>query len=125
MRNQELCDRTKQFALRIIRVVDSLPRSSAGEIIGRQLLKAGTSVAANYRASQRARSRAEFRAKLGIVEEEADESCFWLDLIMDAGLIKASRVASLRQEAHEITAIVVASLRTAKQRSRNSERQGN
>jgi four helix bundle protein len=120
-----LIDRTKRFALRVIRVVDSLPRSSAGEVIGRQLLKAGTSVAANYRAAQRARSRAEFRAKLGIVEEEADESYFWLDLIIDAGLIKASRVAPLRQEAHEITAIIVASLRTAKQRSRSSEKNGN
>jgi four helix bundle protein len=119
-----LIERTKRFALRVIRLVDTLPRTSAGEIVGRQLLKAGTSVAANYRAAQRARSRAEFRAKLGIVEEEADESYFWLDLIMDAGLIRPSRVAPLRQEAHEITAIVVACLRTAKQRSQTATRDG-
>src|SRR3989442_1888549 len=87
---RDLRERTKAFALDIVRLVQGLPRDRAADVIGRQLLRAGTSVAAtNYRSARRARSRREFLAKLGIVEEEADESAFWLDLLTEAGLVEA------------------------------------
>jgi four helix bundle protein len=111
---EDLRTRTKRFALSIIRLVGSLPRDMAVQEIGRQLLRSGTSVAANCRASRRGRSTAEFIAKLGIVEEEADESCLWLELLSDAGLAPQEQLAPLLEEANEIVAIVVASLRTAK-----------
>lgn len=114
MTEKELLQRTKAFSLRIIRLVDALPKTNAGTVIGRQLLRCGTSVAANYRAACRGRSKAEFIAKLGIVEEESDESCFWLELVVDAGLLPTDRVGALLQEAREITAIVVASRKSAK-----------
>lgn len=106
--------RTKQFALRIIRLVDSLPNKRAATVIGEQLLRSATSVGANYRAAQRARSRAEFRAKLGIVEEEADESVYWIELLMESGLVKQELLEDLHREANEITAMVVASIRTSR-----------
>jgi four helix bundle protein len=83
--NKNLKERTKQFALKIIRLVALLPRTMEAEIIGRQLLKAGTSVGANYRESNRSRSKAEFRAKIGIVEQEAYESLYWLELLKETG----------------------------------------
>ena len=82
---RDLKERTKTFALSILRLVDDLARSRASDVIGRQLLRAATSVAANYRSARRARSRKEFLAKMGIVEEEADESAFWLELMLEAG----------------------------------------
>ena len=106
--------RTKTFAIEIIRLVESLPRGRSAEIIGRQLLRSGTSVAANYRAARRARSRKEFLAKLGIVEEEADESCFWLELLADAGLSPSADTARLRNEADQLVAITISSIRTAR-----------
>ena len=90
---RDLKERTKAFALAIVRLVDDLARSPATDVIGRQLLRAATSVAANYRSARRARSRKEFLAKLGIVEEEADESAFWLELVLEAGLVSSAAAA--------------------------------
>jgi len=117
MNDAELKQRTKQFALRVIRLADSLPRKLSAEVLGRQLLRSGTSVAANYRSACRARSHADFIAKMGIVEEEADESALWLELLSDAGLVSASKLQNLSQEADALTAIAVASIRTARRRS--------
>ncbi len=114
MNEKDLIDRTKQFALRVIKLVEALPRTLAGRTIGGQLIRSGTSVAANYRAACRARSKAEFISKLGIVEEEADESAFWLEMIIDANLMKTSLVEDLQKEASEITAIIASSRKTAK-----------
>jgi four helix bundle protein len=111
---EELKQRTKTFALRAIKLVEALPRSRTAEVIGRQLLRSATSVGANYRAAGRGRSRAEFVAKLGIVEEEADESIYWLELVVEASLLPAKQVDALLQEAHELTAIFTAMGRTAK-----------
>ncbi len=113
---EALKDRTKQFALRIIRVIRSMPAGSEGRIIGNQLLRSGMSVAANYRAVCRARSRPEFLAKLAIVIEEADESAFWLELLVDAGLIPDRKLKDLRSEANQLVAIFNASRTTAKKR---------
>lgn len=114
MNDTELKQRTKDFALRIVRLTDALPHGRASDVLGRQLLRSATSVAANYRAACRARSRSDFVAKMGIVEEEADESGFWLELLREAGLAPAQRLDSLRQEASELTAIAVSSIRTAR-----------
>jgi four helix bundle protein len=115
MTEDELKQRTKAFALRIIRLVEALPRSPTAEVLGRQLLRSATSVAANYRSACRAKSKADFIHKMGTVEEEADESLFWLELIAESGLTRAARLGALRQEADELTAIFTASGRTAKQ----------
>jgi four helix bundle protein len=106
--------RTFEFSTRCAHLVEALPTGRVGEVIGKQLLRSATSVGANYRAARRARYRAEFIAKLGIVEEEADETAYWLDLIVSTELLSAKRVDALRQEANEIVAIVIASIRTAK-----------
>src|SRR2546425_5682422 len=106
--------RTKAFALAVVGLVEELPRGRTAEVLGRQLLRAGTSVGANYRAACRARSRKEFIAKMGIVEEEADESQFWLDLMIERGLLHTSSVSSLRREAGQLVAIAVSSIRTAR-----------
>ncbi|MCX7680777.1 MAG: four helix bundle protein [Anaerolineae bacterium] len=116
MNKEELKKRTKEFALRVIRLVEALPRTSTSQVIGNQLLRSATSVAANYRAACRACSPAAFVYKLGIVEEEADESLFWLEMIVETGLMPANRVQGLLQEANELTAIFVASRKTAKGR---------
>ena len=113
---EELRERTKQFALRIVQVFRSLPRTGEGQIIGKQLLRSGTSVAANYRAACRSRSRTEFIAKIGIVAEEADETAFWIEFLSDAKVIKKERLEKLLNEAHELTAIFTASRKTAKHR---------
>jgi len=109
MTETELKQRTKEFALRIIKLIGALPRSIEGRALGAQLIRSGTSVGANYRAACRGRSRAEFISKLGIVEEEADESAYWMELIIDARLIPKERVEPLHREACELTAIMVAS----------------
>lgn len=109
-----LNDRTKEFALRVIRLYRSLPQQAESRTIGYQLLRSGTSVGANYRAACRARSRNEFISKIGIVLEEADESVFWLELLRDAELVRPHKLAALIKEANELTSIFVASLRTAK-----------
>ena len=113
--------RTKQFALRVIRLSESLPCGRTAEVIGRQLLRSGTSVAANYRAACRAKSRADFISKMGTVEEEADESLYWMELLAEAGIVKAELLGSLKQEADEILAITVASINTARKRTRSDK----
>ena len=114
MNKDELKKRTKEFALRIINLVNALPNNPAGRVIGNQLLRAGTSVGANYRAACRAKSKSDFIYKINIVEEEADESAFWLELIVESGLMPNSKIESLLKEANELTAIFVATNKTAK-----------
>jgi four helix bundle protein len=114
MTRDEFKKRTKAFALRVIHLVDALPRSRAASIIGAQLLRAGTSVGANYRAACRARSSADFISKMGIVEEECDESIYWMELLIEAGIMKSNRLSSLLKEADEILSMVVASIRTSR-----------
>jgi four helix bundle protein len=109
MTENELMLRTKRFALRVIRLVAALPSTTEGRAIGSKLVRSGTSVGANYRAACRGRSRAEFIAKLGTVEEEADESCYWMELIVDAAILPEECLAALLQEARELTAIMAAS----------------
>ena len=113
VRTADLKARTKQFALRVMKMVDALPRTIQGRAIAKQIIRSATSVAANYRAACRARSRAEFIAKIGIVEEEADESCFWLELIIDSGLLTEERIRPLLSEAGELVAIMAASRKSA------------
>ena len=102
MKPEDLKKRTKQFALRILKLVAALPKTLAGKTIGGQLARAGTSVGANYRAACRARSKLEFIAKIGIVEEEADESAFWMELIIESELLKVHLVQPLLDEANEL-----------------------
>lgn len=106
--------RTKQFAHRCLDVVDSLPKKTSANALGGQLSRSATSVGANYRATCRARSKAEFIAKVGVVEEEADESVFWLEMIAERNILPAKRLESLIAEANELTAIMAASRKTAK-----------
>ena len=113
MTPKELKDRTKRFAVDVVHLTRELPNTLDGRRIGQQFLDAGTS-AANYRASCRARSRADFIAKLGVVEEEADETLFWLELMVDSKLVTLQRAEKLMKEADELTAIFVASIKTAK-----------
>ena len=110
----DLVRRTRAFALRCLRVADELPRYPGARAIASQLSRSGTSTAANYRAAQRARSKAEFRAKLQIALEEVDESHFWLGLAEEAGYLPAESLQKLAQEANELTAILVACLKTAR-----------
>ena len=111
---EQLRDRTKAFAIRIVRLYRSLPKSAEAQVLGKQLLRSGTSVAANYRAVCRARSKAEFIAKIGVVLEEADETVFWLELLVDTEVVGIDRLSSLLQEARELCAIIAASQRTAR-----------
>jgi four helix bundle protein len=106
--------RTKQFAIRIVGVVRSLPRTREGDVIGKQLLRCGTAVAANYRAVSRARSKAEFISKISIVVEEADETVFWLELLADTSVVPTEKLFLLLKESNELLAICAASLSTAK-----------
>jgi four helix bundle protein len=122
MRNEpDLKERTKAFALRILKLVDALPKTTAGRALASQIVRSGTSVAANYRAACRARSTADFIAKMGIVEEEADETLFWLELLEESELVSATKLAAIKQEANELIAITIASIKTARRnRSSNS-----
>ena len=113
-RGDDLRTRTKEFALRVMRLYKALPHREEARVIGRQLLRSGTSVGANYRAACRGRSRAEFVAKLGVVLEEADETVFWLELLQESDIVSSQRLGPLIQEAHELTAIFVAAICTAK-----------
>ena len=106
---EELKQRTKFFGLHVIKLVGALPKDIIGRELGRQLVMAGTSVGANYRAACRARSRAEFVAKVGVVEEEADESAYWIEMIVAAGIVPLRRVAALLKEADELVAIMASS----------------
>jgi four helix bundle protein len=115
MNTIELKSRTKKFALRTIRLVQSLPKNKAGDVLGHQLLRSATSVGANYRAACRARSQADFISKITIVEEEADESCYWIELIGESELMEKEKLEDLLKEANELTAIFTASGKTAKE----------
>jgi four helix bundle protein len=113
---EELKKRTKQFAIRIVRLYQALPKRDEARVIGKQALRSGTSVAANYRAVCRARSKAEFVAKIGVVVEEIDETVFWLELLVETGIVAQSRMESLQKEATELLAIFAASQHTARSR---------
>jgi four helix bundle protein len=112
MNEEQFKARTRQLALEIITLVESLPRGRTPDVIGRQLLRSGTSVGANYRASCRGKSKADVISKLAIVEEEADETIYWLELIIESKIVEASRMNSLLKETNEIVAMVVASIKT-------------
>ena len=116
MKEYDLKKRTKQFALRIMKLVNALPRTMAGRNISNQLFRSGTSTAANYRAACRARSRAEFISKLGNVEEEVEDSAFWLEVIMESKIMKKELVEPLLNEAYEIVAIIVTSKKSARKK---------
>jgi four helix bundle protein len=118
MEPKDLKQRTKKFALRIIRLVESLPRGKITDVIGKQLLRSGTSVGANYRSACRAKSTADFISKMGTVEEEADESIYWMELLIESGLISKDKVDELLDEADQIVAITVSSIKTARRRKR-------
>ena len=109
----QLRDRTKAFAVRIVRLYRSLPYRTDAQVLGKQLLRSGTAVAANYRASCRARSRAEFISKIGTVEEEADETALWLELLVESEIMSRRKLAALLKEANDLTAIMAASRITA------------
>jgi len=113
-KQEELRKRTKRFALRIIRLFRHLPRTAEAQILGKQLLRSGTSMGANYRAAGRARSKAEFVSKMGIVVEEADETLFWIECLIESAIVKPDLLNDLLAEANELVAIFAASQRTAR-----------
>jgi len=112
----ELRDRTKAFALRVITLLNALSHTPVARVIRNQLLRCGTSIGANYRAAKRAKSTADFISKMGTVEEETDESMYWMELLVKTGLMKKSRISDLYQEADEILSMVVASIKTARRK---------
>ena len=109
-------ERTKRFALAVVRLVETLPRTRTADVLGRQLLRAATSLGANYRAACRGRSPSDVVAKLGIVEEKADEAIYWMELLADAGVVPAERISALKKEANELLAMTVASIKTLRSR---------
>jgi len=117
-------ERTKRFALAVARLVETLPRTRTADVLGRQLLRAGTSVGTNYRAACRGRSASDVAAKLGIVEEEADQAIYWMELLVDAGVASRDRVSVLLKEANELVAMTVASIKTLRSRERANAQQG-
>ena len=112
MNEQEFKDRTKKLALRIIKLVEALPKEQTAVVIGRQLLRSGTSVGANYRAACRGKSQADVMCKLAIVEEEADETLYWMELLIESGIIPETKLSLLIRETNEIIAMIVASMKT-------------
>jgi len=122
MSTEDFRRRTFQFGIRVIRLTESLLKTDAARVIGKQLLRCATAVGANYRAAARARSRADFIAKMGIVEEECDETLYWLEMLIELRLINADRSKELRTEGNEILAIVVASIRTARRNAKGAVR---
>ncbi len=116
MDSEELKRRTKKFALDVIKLVENLPKTRSADVIGRQLIRSATSIGANYRSACRAQSHAHFISKISIVEEEADESLYWLDLALESGLVNREKIAYLINEASELTSIFTASRKTAKRR---------
>jgi len=112
---RELQNRTKQFAVRIVRMFQALPKAGEAQIIGKQVLRSGTAMAANYRAACRSRSKAEFAAKMGVVVEEADETVFWLELLIECGIVPVKKMQAILVEANELLAIFSASRRTIRQ----------
>lgn len=116
MASEELKTRTRAFALRTIRLCESLPKGRTSDVVARQLLRCATSVGANYRAACRAKSKADFIAKMGIVEEECDECMYWMEILIESELVGERRLAGLMQEANEILSIVISSIKTARSR---------
>ena len=114
MNPEDMKARTRAFVLRVSRLAESLPKTPAANVIRNQMLRCGPSVGANYRAACRAKSKPDFVAKMGIVEEEADETMYWIELLIDAEIVKRSRVANLLEEADEILSITVSSIKTAR-----------
>ena len=112
--------RTKQLALRIIKVVESLPKNRTADVLGRQLIRSGTSIGANYRAACRGKSTADVIAKLRIVEEEADQSVYWMELLIESGLVSGAQLTELLRETNEIIAMTVASIKTLQKRNGSS-----
>lgn len=112
--DSDLKERTRTFALRVIKAYSSLPQSTIAQVLGKQLLRSGTSVGANYREANRARSKAEFIAKMGDCLKELDETAYWLDLLVSSELIPSSRLAALIDETNQLTAIVVTIIKNAK-----------
>lgn len=117
MNAHEFQHRTKQLAIRVIRMVEALPRGRTTDVIGRQVLRSATSVAANYRAACSAQSRADMIKKLKIVEEEADESLLWMELLVESGIVKEEKLAGLMQETREILKMVIASIKTLRKQA--------
>ncbi len=122
MSTDDFRKRTFQFGIRVVRLVQALAKTEVARVIGNQLLRAGTAVGANYRAAARARSRADFVAKMGIVEEECDEALYWLEMLVELQLVDEGRLKDLRTEANEILSIVVASIRTARGNAKRAVR---
>jgi four helix bundle protein len=116
MNQQEFKNRTKQLAIRTIKVVESLPKTTTAQVIGKQVLRSSTSVGANYRAACRAKSTPDMLYKLAIVEEEADETSYWLELLVEAKIISEVRLKNLMSEVDEITAMIVSSIKTLRQK---------
>ena len=114
MQKEEFLKRTMNFGLRAIRLVNSLPKQEVAQVLGKQLLRAGTSVGANYRAAVRGKSRADFIAKMGIVEEECDEALYWMEMLIESDLVQPALLKELRDEGNQILSIVVASIKTAR-----------
>ena len=114
MAGDDLKIRTKQFALRVVQMVESLPRTRTADVFGKQLLRSATSVGANYRSACRSRSSPDFVSRITIAEEEADESLYWMELIVESKMLPSTRLTSLMQEANELTAIFASSAKTAK-----------
>jgi len=111
-------DRTRRFAINIIKFTDTLPKNTTAFVITKQIIRSATSIGANYRAALRARSKAEFISNLGIVEEESDETIYWLEILVESGIASGNSVEILLKEANEITSIIVSSLKTAKHKPR-------
>jgi len=117
MNEQRFKERTKKLALEVIQILESLPKNRTADVIARQLLRSATSIGANYRAACRGKSTADVLAKLAIVEEEADETVYWLELLVESSIVQASRLAELQKETNEIIAMTVASIKTLRERN--------
>jgi len=113
MNKEDMKRRTKRFALNIIQLVGALAQGRTPDVLGRQLLRSGTSVGANYRAACRARSTADFISKMGVVEEEIDETIYWMELLVEGNIIGINMVEALIKEANELLAITISSIKTA------------
>ncbi len=122
--NDDFKERTKKFALRIIKLYQALPKTEESRIMGRQILRSGTSVAANFRAATRARSKREFNSKLCICHEEADETLFWIEMLVDSGIIEESKIHDLFGEALSITKMIAVSLRTSRNNDKKKDIKG-
>jgi four helix bundle protein len=121
MNEREFKERTKQVAVRVIHLVESLPKTATADVVGKQLLRSATSIGANYRAACRGKSPADVISKLGIVEEEADETIYWMELLIECGLVSESKLANLMSETNEIVAMIVASIKTLRRNRQQSK----